>query len=161
MISFWFHFDFIWFHWISFDFIWFPLISFDFIWFHWISFDFIWFHWISFWFHFDFILISFWFHFDCILISFWLHFDFILISFWLILRMNLGREGYPHHVQGFRWVDEDAVEYIQHSGSFAGSLRSQAAEEPIESVRLRELGAIRVVAFDYGGCIHHSTVRNH
>jgi hypothetical protein len=60
-------------------------------------------------------------------------------------------KSYPHHVQRFWRVDKDAVEYVQHTCTFSGSLRTQSAEKPVQSVRLGELSAIRMISPDYGG----------
>ena len=55
---------------------------------------------------------------------------------------------YSHHVQGFRRVDENAVKHVQHPGALAGSLRTQPAEQPVQTIAVGELRAIRVIPFD-------------
>ena len=56
-----------------------------------------------------------------------------------------------HHVERLGAVVEDAVEHVHHAGSLAARLRAQLAEEPVEALRLRELGAVGVVPADHGG----------
>lgn len=57
---------------------------------------------------------------------------------------------YPHHVQSFGRVNEYAMQYVEHSGTFSRRLRSQPTEKPIEPVTVGKLGAVRVVSLDYG-----------
>ena len=44
------------------------------------------------------------------------------------------------------------MKYVQHSGTFSGSLRSQATEQPVETMRLGELSTVCVVSLDNGSC---------
>lgn len=57
---------------------------------------------------------------------------------------------YPHHVQSLRRINQDAMKYIQHSSSLAGSLRAQSAEQPVETIAVGELGAVGVISLDNG-----------
>lgn len=72
---------------------------------------------------------------------------FIFLSFFFFLIFFVFVTHF-HHVQSFWRIYEDAVEYVQHAGSFARRLRSQSAEQPIQSISVGELSAVGVISLD-------------
>ena len=62
---------------------------------------------------------------------------------------------YPHHVQGFRRIDENTVKNVQHSSTFPRCLRAKSAKQPIKSVRLCKLRTVGMVSFYNSGYNEH------
>ncbi|KZC04422.1 hypothetical protein WN55_02785 [Dufourea novaeangliae] len=66
-------------------------------------------------------------------------------------RLRFTRKEPTIDVISFRRVDKNAVEYVQHSSSLAGSLRAQSTEQPIQTITVGKLSAVRVISFDDRG----------